>query len=417
MPCELNSATLRAALNRPERLAALAGTQLLDSPPEASFDTITHLCTRALDVPIALVSLVDAQRQFFKSAQGLAEPWATRRETPLSHSLCKFVTARSDDLLIDDARNVQVLAQHPAVTELGVVAYAGVPLTFRGETIGAFCAVDKAPRHWNEEDVGAIREFAALVVMQIERDVARDELNVSLEALRTADRRKNEFLATLGHELRNPIAPIRTSIHVLRQAPPGSPLARQSAEIIERQVLVMRRLVDDLLDVNRIERDALQLERTRVLLDEVLDSAIESVQSAIDERGLQFVQQRPSHAVWMDADPMRLSQALVNLLGNAAKFTPPGGRIDLMTTVLGGEIQVAVRDTGVGIDPQSCERIFELFAQSESGAEASHGGLGIGLALARRLVELHGGTLSAHSDGAGCGASFTLRLPVRRRED
>jgi signal transduction histidine kinase len=417
MACDWNSTTLHAALNRPARLAALAATQLLDTPLEPSFDTITRLCTRALDVPIALVSLVDGQRQFFKSVQGLAEPWATRRQTPLSHSICKFVAARTDDLLIDDARSDDVLAQHPAVTELGVVAYAGVPLTFRGETIGAFCAVDTAPRQWKEEDLEVIREYAALVIMQIERDVARTELDTSLEVLRTADRRKTEFLATLGHELRNPIAPIRTSIHVLRQASPGSPLARQSAEIIERQVMVMRRLVDDLLDVNRIERDALQLERCRVRLDEVLDAAVESVQSAIDERGLRLVQQRPVHAIWMDADPMRLSQALVNLLGNAAKFTPPGGRIDLVATVHGGELQVAVRDTGIGIDPGSCERIFELFAQSQSGAEPSHGGLGIGLALARRLVELHGGSLSVHSDGAGCGATFTLRLPVRRRGD
>jgi signal transduction histidine kinase len=416
MKCELDSAMLYAALNRPERLAALADSQLLDSAPDPSFDAITRLCTRALHVPISLVSLVDDHRQFFKSGLGVPQPWASRRETPLSHSFCKYVAAQAGELVIDDATTDAETARHPAVTELGVVAYAGVPLQYRGEMIGAFCAADTVPRHWTEADLAALREMAALVVILIERDVARNEATRTLESLRTADRRKNEFLATLGHELRNPIAPIRTSIHVLRQVSPGSPLARQSAEIIERQVLVMRRLVDDLLDVNRIERDALQLDLRRVLLDEVLDSAVESVQSAIDERGLAFSQQRPSHAVWMDADPMRLSQALVNLLHNAAKFTPSGGRIDLVATVRGGELQVAIRDTGVGIEPDSRERIFELFAQSEHGADASHGGLGIGLALARRLVELHGGSLSVQSDGAGQGSMFTLRLPVRRRE-
>jgi signal transduction histidine kinase len=280
-------------------------------------------------------------------------------------------------LFVENALEEPALASHPAVRELGVVAYAGVPLGFRGEGIGAFCVIDHTPRQWSALDMATLKDLAALVLVQVDRDTARKELEGSLQTLRNADRRKNEFLATLAHELRNPIAPIRTSAHLLRQAVIDNPIASQSAAIIERQVKVMRRLVDDLLDINRIERDTLRLERRRVLLDEVLDSAVESILPELIDRGLHLVQHRETAPVWLEADPMRLAQVLVNLLGNEAKFT------------------------------------VEMFAQTGSATNAAgpHGGLGIGLALSRRLVELHGGTLVAASEGTGRGSTFTVEVP------
>lgn len=416
MPDLSDDEELSTALSRPERLAALQRTGQLGSPPEEAFDTITRLATRMMRAPISLVSLIDDRRQFFKSAAGLAEPWASRRETPLSHSFCQHVLGPDRPLVIHDSHSTPLLAQHPATRELGISAYAGVPLTVDGERIGAFCVADRKPRRWSSRDLAVLRDLAALVVVQIERDMARAALQRALDALTEADRHKDEFLATLAHELRNPIAPIRNAVHLLRQVDTPSPLAKQSVAIIDRQVRLMRRLVDDLLDVNRIARDALRLDRRRVALDDVLDTAVESVRPQLDERGIALEQRRPGHPVWLDADLVRLSQAIINLLNNAAKFTPANGRVTLEALAQPDSLVIQVHDTGVGIDAESQDRIFELFAQGAEGADLRHGGLGIGLPLARRLVELHGGTLTVDSRGRGHGSTFSVRLPARQRD-
>lgn len=416
MPDLCNDEELSAALGRADRLAVLDRTGQLDSPPEEAFDVVTRLATRVLRAPISLVSLIDGRRQFLKSERGMPEPWSSQRQTPLSHSFCQHLLGSGRPLVIQDSRNTPPLAQHPATVELGIAAYAGVPLTVDGQRIGAFCVADHKPRRWSERDLAVLRDLASLVVVQIERDMARRALQQALDAQTLADRRKDEFLATLAHELRNPIAPIRNAVHVLRHVDATSPLANQSVGIIERQVRLMRRLVDDLLDVNRITRDALRLERRRVALDEVLDTAVESVRPQLDERGIVLEQQRPSQPVWLDADPVRLSQALINLLNNAAKFTARGGRVTLEATTRPDALSIHVHDTGIGIEADSRDRIFELFTQGTEGASLRHGGLGIGLSLARRLVEMHGGTLTVDSPGRGQGSTFSVRLPARQRD-
>ena len=416
MPDLCDEDELSATLRRPERLAALERSGQLDSPPEEAFDTATRLATRMMRAPISLVSLIDDKRQFFKSERGLPEPWTSQRQTPLSHSFCQHLLGPGRPLVIEDSRSSPRLAQHRAASELGIVAYVGVPLTIEGERIGAFCVADRKRRRWSARDLAVLRDLASLVVVQIERDMARAALQRALEAQTLADRRKDEFLVTLAHELRNPIAPIRNAVHVLRHVDAANPLAKQSVQIIERQVRLMRRLVDDLLDVNRIARDALRLERRRISLDEVLDTAVESVRPQIEERGIVLEQKRPALPVWLDADPVRLSQALVNLLHNAAKFTSRGGRVTLEAAIRADSLTIDVHDTGIGIDAESRDRIFELFAQGTEGANLRHGGLGIGLPLARRLVEMHGGTLTVDSPGHGQGSTFTLRLPARQRD-
>ena len=416
MPDLCNDEELSAALGRADRLAVLDRTGQLDSPPEEAFDVVTRLATRVLRAPISLVSLIDGRRQFLKSERGMPEPWSSQRQTPLSHSFCQHLLGSGRPLVIQDSRTTPPLAQHPATVELGIAAYAGVPLTVDGQRIGAFCVADHKPRRWSERDLAVLRDLASLVVVQIERDMARRALQQALDAQTLADRRKDEFLATLAHELRNPIAPIRNAVHVLRHVDATSPLANQSVGIIERQVRLMRRLVDDLLDVNRITRDALRLERRRVALDEVLDTAVESVRPQLDERGIVLEQQRPSQPVWLDADPVRLSQALINLLNNAAKFTARGGRVTLEATTRPDALSIHVHDTGIGIEADSRDRIFELFTQGTEGASLRHGGLGIGLSLARRLVEMHGGTLTVDSPGRGQGSTFSVRLPARQRD-
>jgi signal transduction histidine kinase/CheY-like chemotaxis protein len=230
------------------------------------------------------------------------------------------------------------------------------------------------------------------------------------EALREADRRKDEFLATLAHELRNPLAPIRQAALIARSPNATPAQQRWSHEVIERQVAHMARLLDDLLDVSRITRGKLTLRKSVIELRSVVDAALEATRPLAEAKQQVLRAQLPGDPVWLEADPMRLSQVLTNLITNAVKYTPAQGRIDVSARVEAGEVRLAVRDDGLGIPADAIEAVFEMFTQVRAHQEASAGGLGIGLALSRGLVELHGGSLTAESDGAGHGSTFTVCL-------
>lgn len=230
------------------------------------------------------------------------------------------------------------------------------------------------------------------------------------EQLREADRRKDEFLATLAHELRNPLAPIRTGLAIMKRDP-ASPTATQAREIMERQLSHMVRLIDDLLDVSRITLGRLQLKKENVELRTVIETAIEASKPAIEAGHHSLEVSVPEEKIWMYADPTRLSQTISNLLNNAAKYTPDHGRIELRARLTNTGLEVAVRDNGLGIPPEMKDQVFQLFGQINRTLDRAQGGLGIGLALVRNLVELHGGTITADSEGQGKGSTFTIALP------
>ncbi|MHB8816337.1 MAG: hybrid sensor histidine kinase/response regulator [Steroidobacteraceae bacterium] len=238
------------------------------------------------------------------------------------------------------------------------------------------------------------------------------ELKRAEEALREADRRKDEFLAVLAHELRNPLAPIRYAVAMARKEGGAQAERLQAQAIIERQVEHMSRLLDDLLDVSRITRGTLMLRRSSVDLAALVAAAHESARPLIEARKHTLEVRLPEQSIRLAADPVRLAQVLSNLLINAAKYTDGGGRIELEARQEGGELLIAVRDNGIGISAQMMPRVFTLFAQASSALERSEGGLGIGLALVRGLVELHGGQASAYSAGTGHGSEFVVRLPL-----
>jgi PAS domain S-box-containing protein len=231
-------------------------------------------------------------------------------------------------------------------------------------------------------------------------------------ALREADRKKDEFLATLGHELRNPLAPIRTGLEVMKMAGDNPALIANVRCTMERQTQQMVRLIDDLLDVSRITRGKLQLRRRQVELAEVMRSAVEAARPFIDEAGHDLTVDIPTEPVCLDADPARLAQVLSNLLHNAAKYTPPKGRIRLAASKRGEEVEITVADNGQGIPAEMQAQIFDMFAQIKRQHDGMTAGLGIGLTLVKSLIELHGGTVSVHSDGPGRGCEFRVRLPV-----
>ena len=241
------------------------------------------------------------------------------------------------------------------------------------------------------------------------------EIKSMEDALREADRRKDEFLATLAHELRNPLAPIRTALQVLNMPRVDAAIAQQTREVIDRQVHHMVRLVDDLLDVSRVMRGKITLKQEPVELATAVAQAVEIAQPSIEAQGHQFAISLPDESLLVDGDPVRLAQIIGNLLTNAAKYTEAGGHIWLTASREGADAVLIVRDDGIGITPDMLPHVFDLFVQAEHDAARSQGGLGIGLTLAKNLAELHGGTLAADSAGLGKGSRFTLSLPLATR--
>jgi signal transduction histidine kinase len=249
---------------------------------------------------------------------------------------------------------------------------------------------------------------------ELERQVRErtESLAGALEALRRADRRKDEFLATLAHELRNPLAPIRNALEIMRLASANTEAVERARAMMDRQVGQMVRLIDDLLDVSRITSGKLRLTPEVVLLDSVIATAVEISGPVLERAGLKFNLSLPPKPVRLHADRVRLAQVFTNLLNNAAKYTESGGSVSLTAELDGDAVVVRVKDSGVGIPPELQPQMFELFTQVDRTLNRSQGGLGIGLALVRRLVELHGGSVRVASPGVGKGAEFTVRLPV-----
>ncbi len=253
------------------------------------------------------------------------------------------------------------------------------------------------------------------IVIEV-RDISREkELEAAhvrmMDELHDASRRKDEFLAMLAHELRNPLAPIRNAAHVLRMVAQDEPRIARARDIIDRQVAHMTRLIDDLLDVSRITRSKIELKKERLLLRDVIENAVEASRPVL-EAASHTIAVNTGADVWIEGDRARLVQVLTNLLTNAAKFTPRGCHVALRASRDRGGVAISVRDTGVGIPKDAQQRIFDLFQQENVSLERTHGGLGIGLTLVKRLVEMHGGTVSVASEGMGKGAEFTITLPV-----
>ncbi|MBK6004971.1 response regulator [Ramlibacter ginsenosidimutans] len=237
-------------------------------------------------------------------------------------------------------------------------------------------------------------------------------LRESESRLLEASRRKDEFLATLAHELRNPLAPVRNAVHFLKLRGPGTTDVQWASELIDRQVSLMGRLIEELMDVSRIGQGRIELRRELLTLDQVLGDALETVQPQIDGAGHKLTVLQPATKLTVHGDRARLAQAFINLLSNAAKYTDPGGQLELRVVSEDGTVLVSIRDNGIGISPRRLEQVFEMFSQEEPALSRARGGLGIGLSLTRKLVELHGGIVTASSEGQGQGSVFTVRLPL-----
>lgn len=322
-------------------------------------------------------------------------------------SACAQALLSGERIVVPDVNtDPKFLPHRDLAASTGFRAVQSTPLkTHDGRTIGMLSTHFRNPHRPCDRDERLLDLYARHAADLIER--FRFE-----QALKEADRRKDEFLATLAHELRNPLAPISNGLQLIRLSKNDPNALNNATAIMERQVHQMVRLVDDLLDVARISSNKLELRRERVSLAEIVNSAIETSRPLIEKASQQLQVSLAEEPVTLNADPVRLAQAFSNLLNNAAKYSQPGSRISLTAAQQDGELIVKIRDMGIGIDSDKLQRIFEMFVQVEPSRERADGGLGIGLTLVQRLIEMHGGSIQAHSDGAGQGSEFVIRLPV-----
>jgi signal transduction histidine kinase/ActR/RegA family two-component response regulator len=287
----------------------------------------------------------------------------------------------------------------------GIRAYACNPLLVEGRLLGTLSFATRKRDEFEPDEL----EFLGTISHYV--TVAYERLRL-VHQLRDQDRRKDEFLATLAHELRNPLAPIRNSLQILKMPNIDPTAFARSREMMERQVHHLLRLVDDLLEVSRVMRGKIELRKERIELARIVGRAVEMVQSLVDSQGHKLTIAMPTTSVPLDADPVRLVQAVGNLLANAAKYTEPGGRIHMSAEREKGHAVLRIRDTGIGIAPEMLPKIFELFVQVDHSAAKTQGGLGIGLTLVKNLVQMHQGSVEAHSAGLGRGSEFVVRLPL-----
>ena len=320
----------------------------------------------------------------------------------------EWVAMIPDSLLVESAQDEDHLR---ILRQLGLKSFICVPLRSRARTLGALTFVTaESGRVYDATDLAAAEDLAHRTVIAIEN--AR-----LLSALKESDRRKDEFLAILAHELRNPLAPIRNAVQIYRAKGLSVPELQWATDVIDRQIHQMTRLVDDLLDVSRITKGKIELRKQRVELAAVVNSAVEASRPLIEKWGHGLTVTIPPQPIQIDVDPTRMAQVLSNLLNNAAKYMDQGGRILVIAERQSGHVLIRVKDIGIGIPTETLPRIFDMFMQVDRSLERSEGGLGIGLTLVQRLVEMHGGTVEARSDGPGKGSEFVVRLAVAEVKD
>jgi signal transduction histidine kinase len=319
-------------------------------------------------------------------------------------AICGSVAVCRQPIVVDYVQQSADPRAH-LVKGFGIRVCACHPLQTDGELFGTLSFASRTRDQFDADELEFLRTISHYVTVAYER------LRL-IAALRDRDRRKDEFLAVLAHELRNPLAPIRNALEIMRLAPDDAPVIEESRSLMERQVMQMVRLIDDLLDVSRITRGKLELRKEPVELDSVVRSAVETCRPLIEQSSHRLTVDLPAEPVWIEGDKTRLAQVLANLLNNAAKFTPTGGEIGLSAALNNGEIVLRIKDTGIGVAPEMLPRLFEMFMQGDRSLEKAYGGLGIGLNLAQRLIEMHGGSIAAASEGIGKGCEMTVRLPT-----
>ncbi len=387
----------------------------LRSPDEIRL-TAARILGEQLHVNRALYAEIEGEEFALVGSQYThgAPPLAARIRASIYGDVITDAFRRGESVIIDDVAASPLLddqARH-SLHEVGIGAMIATSLRKDGRWIGGFAVQSGKPRDWEPWEVVLVEETTERTWAAIER--ARAELTVlrTSQQLRESDQRKNELLAMLSHELRNPLGALGNAIAIIERAAPGSDQSRRAYTIIARQVEHMTRLIDDLLEASRITRGKIELHRERVDLEDLLERLCEDYAPAFARAGVSLELRGARDAVWLDGDRTRLAQAIGNLLENAAKFTPRGGQTTLSLAVDKERARVRVQDTGRGIPADLLDHVFEPFAQGDTTIDRRMGGLGLGLAVARGLVEMHSGTICVEHTKPGEGTTFEIELPI-----
>lgn len=407
----------KIALKRsdPERLRALHRTGLVDTPATAALDRLTHLAATLIEVPAAFISLVDADRDFYLSQHGFAEPLATNRELR-GTTFCHYAMVNDATLAIDDTRADPVYRTVPTVESLGVAAFIGIPIrSAEGEVIGSFCAIDHQPRSWTARDrlvmeelaASAMREIALLQAIDVHVREA-DEAQAARRASEVASSTRREVLNAVAHDLRDPLNAILLALGPLEAPNVDATRVARSVAVVRRQAARMSRLLEDLLDTARIEVGVLPIELEAVDMKALIVEVAADFAVQAEDAGVSLDVDVPQGLPQVQGDRVRLIQAFSNLISNALKFTPRGGRARLAAQHEGEVLRLQVSDTGCGIEGPQLEKVFDPFWQANP---RQGNGSGLGLHIVRGIAESHGGAIRVRSS-RGAGATFEIDLPL-----
>jgi signal transduction histidine kinase len=376
-------------------------------------EEILSAVTALQGAEMGALRLLDADRDELETivSLGLPEEYLERfGRLPVGKLACGLAIRRGGPVAVEDVEaegEAEVVKGLAEAARLGGfrACFSVLLVSRRGDPLGTIVTFFREPHRPSERQFHLVEQYILQAADAL--DNARRH-----QAVRDENRRKEEFLATLAHELRNPLAAIQTCAHLIGDEALKVVSHEEVRDVIVRQAGYMNRLVEDLMDVSRVSRGAMELRKKPVDLADVVNRAVERVRQQVTDCEHELVVSLPEEPLRLVADPTRLEQVLANLLTNACKYTDRGGRIDLIAAREGDEVIIRVRDTGIGLAPEALSGLFTLFTQVEANHERSGGGLGIGLSLVKSLVELHGGSISARSDGPGHGSEFVVRLPI-----
>ncbi|MBC7673864.1 MAG: GAF domain-containing sensor histidine kinase [Polaromonas sp.] len=413
------------AVRDSQRLAMVESIGLLDTATEEPYDRISRIASRMMSAPIATVTLIDRDRQFYKACVGIPEPLSTTRETSLDYSFCKHTIALGTPLVIADTLLDARVAEIPSVTQFNVRAYAGVPLLISGQAVGTLCVMDLRPRSWTDLEVDTLIDLAATVMTEIKLRMTVGELEVMSEVAgaaraeaEQANRAKGEFLAMISHDLRTPLNAIGGYCDLLELGIHG-PVTDAQKDMLTRIKSAekhLESLITEVLTFSQLEAGTETITLTEVSVESVLREVQSLVRPQLDVKGLEFIYRNSDPSALVLADEGKLKRIVLNLMTNAIKFTPRPGQVSLAWREEGSRIVIAVQDTGVGIAADRIGTIFDPFVQIPGQKAMNPDGVGLGLSIGSRLARAMGGSLTATS-APGEGTLFELALPRRAAPD